>query len=299
MNIPLFESFRRIEMKDGPVILAHNEKYSPFSSEYGSGCLCIYSQAYSLKYTISDDTLFVLDEDEECLYMPTGKAVPPETLKDIIIKYRQHIPDIYYGLFSGAYIETFPEVKDYFEITSYRDESEYLYLAEKLAELKEPCFETPRYLISYFKRHNEGYSLEFISSALRDECMSAAKLWTKQKDLEEDEDIIREHAVIERLFNVWDETGLEGIALKVGGCVKAFSVFSRLDKTTCVIHIEKFDRSIKGLLHTLNVEVAKYLRTKCKYINKEQDVGLEGLRYSKMAYRPEKLIDVYCLIPKF
>lgn len=299
MDFPAFNSFRNIGLEDRDTISGFAEKYCPLSCEYGFGCLFIYSQAYELKYSVFMDRLFILDMEEQCFYLPLGEYLPPEYLRAMILKFREHVPDIFYALVPDDYIEKFPKLKDFFEIRSYRDESEYLYSNMKMSELNGSCFQSHRYLISHFRRHHTDYTVEAVSSENVQLCIDLANLWTVQKGLMDDEDIIQELTTLKRLFEIWDKAGFEGIVIKTGGLIKAFSIFSRLNKTTYDIHFEKFDRKIKGLSQTLSVEVSRWLLGKCEYVNREQDVGLEGLRYSKMSYHPEKLIDVYCLIPKF
>ncbi|MCP3898465.1 MAG: DUF2156 domain-containing protein, partial [Desulfobacteraceae bacterium] len=62
------------------------------------------------------------------------------------------------------------------------------------------------------------------------------------------------------------------------------------------VHFEKADVNFKGTAQVINQETAKYLQKKCRYLNKEQDLGIKGLRQAKMSYYPEMLFEPYGLV---
>jgi len=112
------------------------------------------------------------------------------------------------------------------------------------------------------------------------------------KDLED------EFTAIERAFENFDRLGFEGIALWVKNRLVAFCVFSRLNHDTYNIQFEKSDIAFKGAAQVINQETTKYLRNKCVYLNREQDLGIKGLRQAKLSYEPERLIVPQTLIFK-
>ena len=58
-----------------------------------------------------------------------------------------------------------------------------------------------------------------------------------------------------------------------------------------LIHVEKADIDYNGAFAAINYEFANHLKEKYKYINREEDMGIEGLRKAKESYRPEFLVD--------
>jgi hypothetical protein len=80
-----------------------------------------------------------------------------------------------------------------------------------------------------------------------------------------------------------------------GGELIAFSIFSALSSNMADVHFEKFDPEIKGIGQVINWETAKKLSAQYKYINREQDLGIKGLRQAKKSYSPEYIVNAYFL----
>ena len=82
---------------------------------------------------------------------------------------------------------------------------------------------------------------------------------------------------------------LNGVAVYVNEKISAFGIGECLNDSLTVIHIEKGDKNINGIYSF----IAKTLIDRCfnntQIINREQDLGIEGLRKSKMSYNPFKL----------
>ena len=57
--------------------------------------------------------------------------------------------------------------------------------------------------------------------------------------------------------------------------------------------IEKGDRSISDIYKILNRDLVRMCCYGFSYINREEDVGVEGLRKAKMSYKPDILLEKY------
>jgi hypothetical protein len=91
-------------------------------------------------------------------------------------------------------------------------------------------------------------------------------------------------------FDRFDALGLAGVMVTVGKEPVAFSVFNRLTRNTCDILFEKANMAFKGAAQVINQETARYLKDKCHYLNREQDLGVPGLRQAKLSYVPSALM---------
>jgi hypothetical protein len=89
---------------------------------------------------------------------------------------------------------------------------------------------------------------------------------------------------------MWDLLPAEGIIICLHDKIAAFSIFSPQTPDMVTEHFEKFDPEKKGAAQLINWETAKYLQNRYKYLNREQDLGLEGLRQAKLSYQPEFLV---------
>lgn len=103
--------------------------------------------------------------------------------------------------------------------------------------------------------------------------------------------IREEQLVIEKAFKYFDRIPLEGIAIYIvdnnESALDSFSVYSRLNRDVYTIHFGEVNYSYPGAAQIINWETAKVLKDKCSYVNREQDLGIPGLRQTKLSYEPE------------
>ena len=96
--------------------------------------------------------------------------------------------------------------------------------------------------------------------------------------------------MIEKCLRHREELGLLTGALRVDGKIIAFTFGSSINQDTFDIHVEKADISYEGAFAMINREFAKRIPEQYTYINREEDLGLEGLRKSKLSYKPELML---------
>lgn len=196
------------------------------------------------------------------------------------------------------YIEKNRSLSENFDVAYDPCNSDYLYLTEKLAELKGRKLHKKKNLVSQFRRSHAGYRVEIFKEEHIGSCLNLAEKWSEDQSEVPDEGKQLELKVMERALRNCNLIGLEGILIFYGGKLIAFSLFSAQRDDMATVHFEKFDYDCKGSAQAINHETALYLKDRFKYLNREQDVGLEGLRRAKMSYEPEKLITTYQLIRK-
>ena len=103
-----------------------------------------------------------------------------------------------------------------------------------------------------------------------------------------------EQAALNRAFSHWRELELEGLVLYVGGQTVAMTMGSRLDAETFDIHFEKADTDYPGAYALINRSFARHIREhhpEVKFLNREDDMGIEGLRKAKLSYHPHHMVE--------
>jgi hypothetical protein len=83
---------------------------------------------------------------------------------------------------------------------------------------------------------------------------------------------------------------MRGALLKVAGRFEAFTAGELLNPETAAIRIEKGNSDIHGIYTVINRDFCSHEWSGVKYINREEDIGLEGLRKSKLSYNPAFMI---------
>ncbi len=284
-TIPIFPDFRMFSLKDRNLIHGFLDQYDLVSCEYSFFNLFCWQKEYDLCFCLYKNRLLVLDKKDNYFLMPLGKTLAPESLAELSqnMKHLGKACDI--ALVPPEYLKTNPQIRKYYSAAPQKDSDEYIYSVEKLADLKGKKLQKKKNLISQFKRKNPAFCVKRIqgpliknSLALAENILSTSK--GRTKSLQE------EHAALEQALGIIDRSLLDGLAMTVEGKEVAFSIFSRLTPSTYDIHFEKSDLSFKGAAQVINHETAKFLKDKCQYVNREQDLGIKGLRQAKLSWDP-------------
>lgn len=101
----------------------------------------------------------------------------------------------------------------------------------------------------------------------------------------------REEIAIRRFLDHFEEFGLLGGALFVEDNLVAFTIGSPINSRTFDIHVEKADTRYEGVFPMISQQFALHLPPQYTYINREEDMGLPGLRQSKLSYQPLQLVE--------
>ncbi|MGN0552491.1 MAG: DUF2156 domain-containing protein [Oscillospiraceae bacterium] len=172
-----------------------------------------------------------------------------------------------------------------FTVSSDEADYDYIYLAEKLRALTGKKYHGKRNHLNRFYENNWSYSP--LTEKDFDDCILFAAESYNDNDMYDDESAIGEQFAINTFFNNFEELGLKGGVIRIDGKLAGFTIGSRINSDTLDTHIEKADPSINGAYTAIMNEFAKAESNEFTYINREEDLGIEGLRKSKRSYCPE------------
>jgi len=180
-----------------------------------------------------------------------------------------------------------------YTIEHVRNLDDYLYESEKLIHLGGKKLQAKRNHISQFERAYT-YSVRSLSTKeLRDECYKmTSTTWVDTKACTTKE-IHDELGAIRRTFDNWDELGFVGILVCVDHNLTAFTVGEIIDNEMAIVHFEKGDTSYKGIYSVINQLFCSQYLSDVHYVNRQEDVGVEGLRKAKLSYRPDLMVEKY------
>lgn len=179
-----------------------------------------------------------------------------------------------------------------------RDYFDYIYLREDLSLLKGKKYQSKRNHINNFKKRYE-YEYAPITPDLITQCLKLECTWYKANKTEDDaEDLNYERISMTYALNHFDELGLLGGALLVDGKVIAFTFGAPINHDTFGVHVEKADVNYEGAYTVINQEFASRLPEKFIYVNREEDLGIPGLRQAKLSYNPVILLEKSAAIKK-
>ena len=186
-----------------------------------------------------------------------------------------------------------------------RDGYDYLYEIDRLADLGGKKLHAKRNHINRFIENNPTWTYEEITPDSLAECMEMDREWYRrslQREGEaEERDLGDEGIALRTAMEDYQALGLEGGLIRVYGEVVAFTMGDKLSADTYDVHFEKAYGELQGAYAMINREFARWVRQRhpeIKYLNREDDMGVEGLRKAKLSYYPDLLVEKYAAIMK-
>lgn len=172
-----------------------------------------------------------------------------------------------------------------------RDSADYLYEYKTLAELKGKKLHGKRNHINRFEENYPDYQYEIIDDSNFQECIDMAYHWEKENNPDDAKDKQYERDIIEEALKHREILGLVGGLIRVDGRVIAFTLGEPINEKCFVVHFEKAYADIQGAYPMINREFVRRQLKGYKYINREEDLGLPGLRHAKTSYQPIRLVE--------
>ncbi len=172
-----------------------------------------------------------------------------------------------------------------------RDSSDYIYNSSDLISLAGKKYHGKRNHLARFRELNAEFSL--MTEKDFNDCITFSAVTYNNKAASDDHSMLAEQFAINTYFNHFHELGLKGGVIRIGGRVAAFTIGEPLNSDTFCVHIEKADTTYNGIYAGINNLFSEAAAAEHKYINREEDLGLEGLRRSKLSYHPAFLLDKY------
>jgi len=188
----------------------------------------------------------------------------------------------------------FPEK---FHFLPMRDSFDYVYSIDALADLRGKKLQKKRNHFNRFVANHPNYRIEPLDCRNVARAQHMVNDWFVYRRKQDPQgDYFLESVALAKAFRHYGELGMEGIVLLDGDDVLAVTMGSRLKDDTFDIHFEKAREDVDGAYPAINCEFARYLRLKypeVTFLNREDDLGLEGLRKAKLSYHPDHMVEKY------
>ena len=284
-------SFSPLSLDDRKWLLPVLQKQTWRSADFNFTTLFVWQHTYRPEWALWKDTLliryhkdgksyfsFPLGEDclAACALLPALAEDGHCTVVGIPETYAAPVQELL-----GAAFEVVPEPISF----------DYVYSAKKLANLAGKKLHAKRNHIHRFESLG-SWAFRPITEAELPACRMLLCRWFEENGSGFEE----ENAALEFAFAHYSELELEGGLLVLNDQPVAFTIGDRLSADTYDIHFEKALTEAEGAYSMINREFVRELLTRhpdIQYINREDDMGLEGLRKSKMSYYPEIIVKKY------
>ena len=297
----------RITLKSRTEIMPYLEAYRHETSGLSFTSLYMWRDENEFEYEISGDYLCIsavsyLKSDDYAKFLmpplPLSGRYDTGTLRECLL----HMKEIFNANGSDFSVrlvpdsirkeieKALPEMEWYDDIPNYDDD----YESKEIDELRGKKFHAKKNYVNSFRKNYE-YTYDEIDSSMADEIMDFIAFFTERKELDEDDRklLLMEQQATRDVFENFEEAGFYGGAIRVDGDIVAIAVCGMTGEDTVIEHIEKANTDYRGLYPTILHELAKHLPEEIRYINREEDMGLENLRKAKLSFKPCRLIEKY------
>lgn len=288
-------NFKKIEITDRTWVLPILQTSNYQSQEYNFTNNFIWKDVFNVQVANHKGFYLVKSGRETPSYVfPAGNGNLKEVIEEMM-EDAQKCGHAFcmHSLFedSVAQLETlFP---DTFSFIEDRDYADYIYLSEKLQTLSGKKLHSKRNHINRFIENNPSWTYEPVTKDNLQDCYAMNVQWCHANNCEDDEDKKSEQCAVKNCFKNFADLELQGGIIKIDGNIVAFAFGEPLNNDTFIVHIEKAFSDIQGAYPMINQQFAIHNTTNFTYINREDDMGSEGLRKAKLSYYPEKILIKY------
>jgi len=283
---------KKIDIRDRKIINSFIEKYQITTSEISFTNLYAWRGKYNFHYIILDDYLWLINvkNDKYYLSQPIGNYDDTAKLTQSIESMEKFLNGKPFKIKKSDenFLNVIHDLKFSYTYLSVRNDFDYLYDFEKMKTLSGNKYHKKKNHVNQFLKKYDNWHFEPISLKNFKDVKEVCLDWFNDKN---GEDLIEQDAIYDVLLN-FDELAVSGGILYVESKPVAFVIGEQLNKETLVMHFEKGISGYHGLYPMVFHQYVNTLEG-YKYVNREQDLGIEGLRKSKLSYHPVELVKKY------
>lgn len=300
LTIILFEKvqeFKQIVSDSLEEMRPYFQKVNYEACEYNFITLYMWQTVYDFHYIVKENYMVVFGQFDGELF-----SIQPLCEEIYLHEALEYISTVFKIYDKKMVIKAVTEpVKEYleanyegrFEYQTDRDNYDYIYEAESLRTLGGRKMHSKKnHFNGFLKEYGERFVYKSIDKSEFDECLRLADKWAFSR--EKDRNLIGENLAIKKVL----KNAGKFKCLKIGGiyidnALEAFTFGDHINKDLAVIHIEKANPDLRGLYSAINKLSLENEFPDVKYVNREDDLGIEGLRQAKLSYKPFKLVEKY------
>lgn len=288
--------FQEIQLTDKPVFDKFFQQRRYENAHYNFTNLFMWRKAYQIQWATDGEILYVKAQwdGSEYALQPFGPDNAIHVALERWLAYftaRQQ-PFIMRGV-EVFMVELLENIRPgLFSFTADRDNYDYVYNVQELTELKGRKYHAKKNHINSFLKTNPNHQYLPLTKDLTGMCREMLVEWCRKRGCESGFLEYEKNALFE-VFSHFDELGCKGGVIMVDDKVEAFTLGERINQDTAVIHAEKGNADIRGIYPLISQQFCQHSWNDLLYVNREEDMGIPGLRKAKESYYPVTMIEKY------
>ncbi len=279
-------SFKKIGIEDKELFDRYFKDYPPKASELTFTNLFVYRESRPIEFAVFEEHMIItfLDtKNKRSFFSPIGNA-PSRMIEKILEMY----PNAAFERIEKSIVkDTNIELSSVHD----KDNDDYVYDIKELIELQGQRYSSKRNFVNRFEKNSP--IVKDIDDVFIKDCLHLNGKWCDLKDCTGDASLKAEFMAIKQALLNFKRLSLISVAVFVDGKISGFAIGERLNEDTFVEHFEKANPELGGAYQYILNSFAKKIPSNFLYLNREQDLGNEGLRKSKESYHPKMMIEKY------
>jgi hypothetical protein len=287
------DDFSPVTLESRAIIDRYLQLYPQVHSDNTTINMLCWNHYAHYHYTIQNDSLIIMTiVDGERTFRPPIGRMDDLLLSELISLAFREGGEIPIQMLDE---ETLTRVRNrYPDLPIYqdRDFADYIYLSTDLANLSGKNYLTIRGQINKFKR-TTTYSVEQITEDSIDGIKEFLERWCEWKHCDEFPILAHEKEAVIFAVDHFNELNCQGLFIRTDKDISAIAIWGIMNEETIVVHFEKALPDFEGIYKIINMKTAKAVQTRYRYINRESDMGVPGLREAKIRYHPHHMAPVW------
>ncbi len=295
-SIPLFPTLADLDRSHQAVLEGLFRELQPQASEFTFTNLYIWRHAYQVKITRIGEVVCLFswraDPADSFLLPPLGPGAGVEQVRRCLDLLAEQGHDAKLRRIDQGSLDRLGLTVGEFEIETDRDNWDYVYRVRDLIDLPEDRYRDKALHVRNFARKYR-YEYRRITPELAPACQELQDLWCDEKHCDLHSSLRAEARAVKEVLGNLEALHVVGGAIVIHDRVQAFTLGEPLNRDTVVIHIEKASPDLHGAFQVINREFLVQEWANWEYVNREQDVGVPGLRQAKESYHPARMVEKF------
>lgn len=300
-TIPDIPQMRELTLDDRELIEGLLSREPPDTSELTFTNLFIWRDAYVLRLSRVNGALCMFSwraDPADSFVLPPLAADDGAGVVEAALRHlKENGHDAKLGRISTAQLERLGITADRFTIAPDRDNWDYVYGVRDLADLAGDKYHGKRNHVAQFEAEHE-YEYRPLTPDVVSGCEEVQDLWCDEKHCDLSASLRAEARAVKEALRSLERLSAVGGCILIAGKVEAFTLGEPLNQDTVTIHLEKANAKYHGLYQVINQQFLAHRWRDFAYVNRQQDLGVEGLRKAKLSYYAHHMVEKHIVRAK-
>jgi len=295
-EIPSLPAMKPLALQDREALLGLLSGLRPRQSEFTFTNLFVWRDAYEMRLARAESAVAVLswraDPEDSFVLPPLGPGANAEVVRRCLEGLAEAGHAARMARATRDDLARLGVEETEFRIEPDRDQFDYVYLVRDLVELSGNRYHGKRNHLEQFTRRH-GFAYRPLTDELVPACQELQDRWCDEKHCDLVATLRAEARSVKEVLEKFELLGVTGGCIEVEGKIEAFTLGELLNPETVVIHIEKANAAFHGLYQVINQQFLEKAWSEVRYVNREQDLGVPGLRRAKESYHPDHMVEKF------